>query len=185
MLLENDLLRLDSLHDDQLEDLARYVGEEGLWIWWLDTPPNTPERLAAEWRRARELEAQKIRKPFAIFHKETGSYIGSTSLWFDTDEAGDVEIGSSWLGLPFHGTGLNRSAKALLIRHAFEDLGIDRVILQTDRNNLRSQRAIRKLGAELIDERSGDKTTWDGRVRDSLYFAITRETARREGFLGE
>ena len=52
-----------------------------------------------------------------------------------------IEIGSSWLGLEFHGTGINRECKDLLLGYAFNDLGVNRIVLNTDVLNLRSRRA--------------------------------------------
>jgi RimJ/RimL family protein N-acetyltransferase len=68
------------------------------------------------------------RFPFAVLAAEDGSVIGSTSYWdFDAHNA-HVEIGSTWLNCVSWGTGRNAEAKLLLMTHAFETLGLERVV---------------------------------------------------------
>jgi RimJ/RimL family protein N-acetyltransferase len=57
-----------------------------------------------------------------------------------------VEIGGTWLDSTFWRTPVNTEAKYLLLRHAFEDEQFHRVQLQTDSRNVRSQRAIARIG---------------------------------------
>jgi RimJ/RimL family protein N-acetyltransferase len=98
------------------------------------------EDALVDWRAARRL-------PFAVLSAANGSVIGSTSYWdFDAKNA-HVEIGSTWLRRACWRSGCNVEAKLLLMTHAFEALGLERVALRTDIRNERSQRAIERLGA--------------------------------------
>ncbi len=112
------------------------------------------------------------RIPFAIYHRGRSEHIGSTSLWNYDAKHRSIEIGSTWLGLAFHGMGINRECKDLLFGYAFNDLGVNRVALQTDSLNLRSRRAIEKLGAQFEGIRRHDLITWAGRVRSSAYYSL-------------
>ncbi len=69
-----------------------------------------------------------------------------------------VEIGWTWYARETWGTVVNPEAKYHLLRHAFEDWGTIRVCLKTDDLNLRSQNAIKKLGAKS----EGTATTASG-----------------------
>ena len=84
-----------------------------------------------------------------------------------------VEIGSTWYAPDVWGTRVNPECKLLLLEHAFEVLGVNRVALVTDRLNERSQRAIAKLGALREGVLRAHMVSQGGRVRDSVVFGIT------------
>lgn len=114
------------------------------------------------------------RVPFSIFHLGRKEHIGSTSLLRVDTVHRSLEIGSTWLASAFHRSGINRECKDLLLAHAFTGLGMNRVVLQTDELNLRSRRAIEKLGAKLEGILREDKITWNGRVRSSAVYSLLR-----------
>ena len=85
--------------------------------------------------------------------------IGSTSCWdYDAHNA-HVEIGSTWLSRAQWGTSRNAETKLLLMTHAFEVLGLERIAFRTDIRNDRSQGAIeaaRRDQREYIATRCAD-----------------------------
>ena len=83
------------------------------------------------------------------------------------------EIGWTWLDRGQHGSGLNTSIKYLMLKHAFENLGIVRVQLKTAASNLRSQRAIEKLGAVREGLLRNHRRLADGRLDDTVLYSIT------------
>jgi RimJ/RimL family protein N-acetyltransferase len=85
---------------------------------------------------------------------------------------GGLEIGGTWLGRGAQRTGINREAKYLLLRHAFEELGACRVQLKTDARNEPSQRAIAELGAVREGVLRKHRRCWDGFLRDTVMFSI-------------
>ena len=85
---------------------------------------------------------------YAVVLKETGEVIGSIGLRRDSDLAsGDAEreLGY-WLGVPFWGKGYMPEAAKAVLRHAFEDLGLETVWCGYYEGNARSQRVQEKLG---------------------------------------
>ena len=83
--------------------------------------------------------------PFAIIENESGTIIGS-SRYYDFDaQRKQVFIGYTFLSRRFWGGAFNFELKKLMISHAFTFA--DRVLFHTSEHNLRSQRAIEKLGA--------------------------------------
>ncbi|MFZ4858288.1 MAG: GNAT family N-acetyltransferase [Desulfuromonadaceae bacterium] len=89
------------------------------------------------------------------------------------DDAPDaVEIGYTWLAASAQRTIVNSEAKSLLLQHAFETWQVHRLCLRTDVRNLRSWRAIERLGARFEGVRRADMPGRDGSVRDSAIFAI-------------
>jgi RimJ/RimL family protein N-acetyltransferase len=114
------------------------------------------------------------RFPFAVRNSANGSVIGSTSYSeFDPHNA-HVEIGSTWLSRTAWGTGCNADAKLLLMSHAFETLGLERVAFRTDIRNERSQRAIERLGASKEGVHRHEMRRRDGSWRDSVHYSILR-----------
>lgn len=155
-------------------DLLKYSREPSLWTWWLRAPPTDEIAMRKEIELALSQRDAGARMPFAIFHRARGELVGSTSL-FNIDRVHrSLEIGSTWLALPFHRTPVNRECKMLLLEYAFRVLDMNRVTLQTDELNARSRRAIEKLGAKLDGILREDKVTWNGRVRSSAVYSILR-----------
>jgi len=98
--------------------------------------------------------------------------VGSTSYLQLAALHKRVEIGSTWYTTDVQGTKVNPECKYLLMRHAFEDWGAERVQFTTDANNLHPQRAILKFGAEYEGKLRRDKRRPDGSMRDSMIYSI-------------
>jgi RimJ/RimL family protein N-acetyltransferase len=159
---------------EHVSDFLRYSSDPTLWTWWLRQPPVDAATMRSEVETALAQQRSGQRLPFSIFHLAGKEHIGSTSFW-DIDRVNrSVEIGSTWLASPFHKSGINRECKDLLLTHAFTELGMNRVVLQTDELNLRSRRAIEKLGARLDGVLREDKITWNGRRRSSAVYSILK-----------
>jgi RimJ/RimL family protein N-acetyltransferase len=133
------------------------------------------DTMTVEIELALSQQKSGFRIPFSIFHLARKEYIGSTSLWNLDRVHKTLEIGSTWLGTEFQRKGINGESKELLLRHAFANLGMNRVVLQTDELNQRSRRAIEKLGARLEGISRQDKIAWNGRVRSSAIYSILRK----------
>ncbi len=83
-----------------------------------------------------------------------------------------LEIGWTWLSPEIQRTGVNTECKYLLMRHAFEQLGAIRVQLKTHHNNIRSQRAIERLGAVKEGVLRNHMIMPDGSYRHSVYYSV-------------
>jgi len=86
-----------------------------------------------------------------------------------------VEIGWTFLHPSQHGSGANVEAKLLMLRCAFEDWGLERVELKTDLLNLRSQRAMERLGFTREGVLRRHMVVAGGRVRDTVYYSVVRD----------
>lgn len=92
--------------------------------------------------------------PFAQRRLDTGEAVGCTRYldphwWRGRAEPDEIEIGGTWLGSRAQRTAINTEAKYLLMRHAFESLGVWRVAICTDARNQRSRDAITRIGASF------------------------------------
>ena len=83
---------------------------------------------------------------------------------------GEVEIGWTFLERAFWGGAYNRELKSLMIQHALRF--VHRVVFIVGEKNLRSQRALEKIGAKFLREM--DRPGPDGNMRRNVVFAITR-----------
>ena len=91
-----------------------------------------------------------------------------------SDRPDVVEIGATWLAASAQRTRCNTEAKLLMLSQAFDVWQVHRVSLKTDARNLRSRRAIERLGALFEGIRRADMPGSDGTVRDSAYYSIVR-----------
>ena len=113
------------------------------------------------------------RFPFAVRLAGSGELVGSTSYLDPVPEHKRVEIGWTWYRPDHWATAVNPECKYLLLCHAFETLGLNRVSFLTDLKNQRSQAAIAKLGAVREGVLRYHAITRNGRVRDSVIFGIS------------
>jgi RimJ/RimL family protein N-acetyltransferase len=121
----------------------------------------------------REREEGK-RIPFTIVEKATGAICGSTSFGNISYVDKRIEIGWSWLGKQFQGTGINFHAKFSLLSYAFDVLDWERVEIKTDNLNERSKQALRKIGATEEGVLRSHMQMPKNRRRDSVYFSIIK-----------
>lgn len=110
--------------------------------------------------------------PFAILQSANGQVVGATRYMTISPPNRSLEIGGSWLGLAWRGTGVNSTAKYLLLENAFERLGCLRVQFRTDLRNLRSQRAIERLGATREAALRKYSIMPDGYQRTSVFYSV-------------
>ncbi|WBO84034.1 GNAT family N-acetyltransferase [Hymenobacter yonginensis] len=184
IVLENHRVLLRPLQTADFEALRPVAATPELWAYTL-TRADDPISLAAYLTEAVRGREQQRRYPFLIVDKQTGRAAGSTS-YYNLDEAdARLSIGYTWVGQEFQRTGLNRAAKHLLLHYAFEVLGCERVELETDSRNHKSQNAMRRMGATEEGTLRSHRRTQGGIRRDTVIFSIIRpewEQLRRTVF---
>ncbi|WP_067135772.1 GNAT family N-acetyltransferase [Microtetraspora malaysiensis] len=170
VVLDGDVVRLVPLALDHASDLFTALNDdEEVWRW---RPGAMPRSEAAMREVVAGLLGSRDTTQFAVIFKETGRAIGSTGFWYVSGFDACVEIGSTWYGRAYWRSGVNTECKVLLLDHAFDALGLTRVVLKTDILNLRSQAAIERIGGvrEGILRRQYRRA--DGTWRDSPYYSI-------------
>jgi RimJ/RimL family protein N-acetyltransferase len=83
-----------------------------------------------------------------------------------------VEIGYTWIARPWRRTPANTEAKYLMLRHAFETLGLARVELRTNALNARSRTAIARIGGVEEGTLRRHMLSESGVLRDTVYFSV-------------
>ncbi|QCR21061.1 GNAT family N-acetyltransferase [Pontibacter sp. SGAir0037] len=165
------LLRPFQLND--LEQLKAMALDEEIWRYM-------PGKISSEaelqkWGEQNVSDRVECRRyAFVIIDKATGALAGSTSYGNISPADKRLEIGWTWLGKDYRGSGLNKHCKFLLLHYAFEVLEYERVELKTDVLNMRSRKAMLKLGATEEGTLRSHTQMHDGRRRDTIYYSILR-----------
>ena len=116
--------------------------------------------------------ARGVSLPFVIVRREDRAVLGSTRFMDVALEHRRLEIGATWLTPAAQRTGANVEAKLLLLTHAFETMGMQRVVLKTEALNVQSRTAILALGAVEEGTFRRHLIAESGRMRDMTYFSI-------------
>jgi len=163
-----DLLPLERQYFDEL-----YLAAADKKLWELiPVDCSDRERFMSVYDTALAEREKGNHYPFVIYHKETGRIIGSTR-WFDIHpEDKKLEIGWTWIIQEYWGTAVNFECKLLLLTHCFDVLQARRVQIKTDQNNLRSRKAIEKIGGQFEGILRKDRIKENGESRSAAYYSI-------------
>lgn len=169
--LEGRLVRLIPLEDSHKEDLFQALGKPAVWenTW---RKVNTSEDLNLLVDQALDQQQKGKQLPFAVQDRHTGRIIGTTRIG-DIDRTNqNVEIGWTWLSPDVWGTGVNAECKLLLLQLCFEEMGILRVQFSVSANNVRSRKAVERLGAVQEGVFRKHRVKPDGTVHDNVFYSI-------------
>lgn len=177
--LHGRLVRLEPLSHSHADDLAvaAEADRSSYGFTWVPRRHEVADYIDQQCGRA----ASGTLVPYAQVRVASGRAVGVTAFWdprLRPDRASlyAVEVGCTWLAGDAQGIGVNREAKYLLFRYAFEEWKVDRVDLKTDARNERSRAAIDSVGAQF----EGVLRNWsrsrapgeDGALRDSSMFSL-------------
>jgi RimJ/RimL family protein N-acetyltransferase len=169
--LEGVHVRLVPLSLDHVDALWAVGTDAEIWT-WTTAQPRAPGELRMYVETALRWQAEGTALPFATTLKGDGRVVGSTRFANTDHENRRTEIGWTWIGLPWQRTRVNTEAKYLMLRHAFEVLRCIRVELKTDALNVRSRRAIARIGAKEEGTLRNHMIAPGGRIRDSVFFSV-------------
>jgi len=164
--------RLEPLGQQHADDLLAVGRDDVVWA-YLTRGPLTDRSDAIQWiQQARGLCERGEQIPFAVIDVQSGRAIGSTRYQDIRPNDESIEIGYTWLGIPWQRTAINTECKLLLLGYAFEVMGAGRVQLKTDARNLKSQTAIARLGAVREGVLRRHMRTRNDFIRDTVMFSI-------------
>jgi RimJ/RimL family protein N-acetyltransferase len=142
-------------------------------------PIYTKDLLQKYIDKAVENRLNKNRYTFIVFDKTQNAYAGSTSFLNISNPDDRLEIGATWYGKNFQGTGLNRNCKYLLMEFAFDKLDAERIEFKTDERNLASRKAIEKIGGQLEGILRQHTLMYDGFRRNTVCYSILKSEWRK------
>ncbi|MEP6804712.1 MAG: GNAT family N-acetyltransferase [Flavobacterium sp.] len=144
-ILEDEITKLIPLKESDFDELYKVASDPLIW----EQHP-MKDRYKIEVFRSFFDAAIDSKSSFLIVDKKTNEIIGNTRFYDYNPEKSSVAIGFTFIGRKFWGGLYNKSNKKLLIDYVFQHL--DSVIFHIGVNNMRSQKAVEKLGAIKISE---------------------------------
>jgi RimJ/RimL family protein N-acetyltransferase len=177
VVLTGRFVRLEPLTLDHVRALDAAASEDrATYAWTL-----VPDGEAAHRRYVENMISEHAagrRLGFATVRLADERVVGTTSYLDPQRWPGgggrldSVEIGSTWIGASAQRTVVNTEAKLLMLVHAFDVLGVHRVVLNTDARNERSRTAIARIGATFEGVLHSFRYGVEGTPRDTATFAI-------------
>lgn len=171
VVLRGKHVRLEPLSEKHKGGLCRAISDGELWSLFVTLVPHVND-IDGFFRNAFAAHEAGDGLAFATIDEATNQVAGSTRFMKANLPYKRVEIGFTFLGKSFQRTKINTEAKLLMLTHAFEALGLNRVELLTDYLNTKSRNAILRLGAKQEGVLRNHMVMPNGRVRDSVLFSI-------------
>ncbi|AFN77629.1 acetyltransferase [Stutzerimonas stutzeri DSM 10701] len=164
--LQRGAMRLEPLAEADIPALVELAEENREELIYMNGP------LRPDWYR-HALAEQREERAVAFTLRLADCIIGTTRFADFNPALPAAELGWTWIDRVEHGSGLNASIKYLLLKHAFEEWQLVRLQLKTAASNLRSQRAIEKLGAQREGLLRNHRRLAEGRLDDTVLYSIT------------
>ena len=171
--LQNQKVILRPLQQSDEELLWPIAQEKELWIYGLKDL-SIRENLSQYITSALADRTAGHCAVWVIIDTATGKVAGCTRLaeisW--KDERG--QIGWTWIGKAFQGSGLNKAMKYEILKYGFEVLGLNRIELKADERNVQSRKAILKLGATEEGILRQHMKIADGFIRNTVFYSVLK-----------
>lgn len=171
--LQGFSIRLVPVDYSHLDQLSCWSAEKDIWRYMTFAHLESRHEMQTWIGSAMDVNSRGTELNFAIIDEVSESAIGTTSFYRVVPEHKRLELGKTWLGHPYRRTRINTAAKYLMLNHAFESILANRVELNTDARNVRSQRAIERLGAVRDGVLRCHTIMRDGFVRDTVNYSFT------------
>ncbi|MBD8070029.1 GNAT family N-acetyltransferase [Bacillus sp. PS06] len=182
IILENEIVKLVPFEEVYKEQLKDIIYDEEIYYTIECKNEQELDKYVSVTTNQREVGGSY---PFIIIDKRTNEVAGSTRFGNIQFANKRVEIGWTWYGKAFRGSGLNKACKFELLKFAFEKMEFRRVQFSADSRNTRSQKAIKKLGATQEGIFRSNYIDSSGESQDDIYFSIIHsewDTIKRDVF---
>lgn len=170
-ILSSQQIELIPLERSHFEELYIAASDKELWA-FIPTDCSDKGTFIKTYEFALAEREKGNQYPFVIRHKKTNKLIGSTRFFEIYPSDKKLEIGWTWIIKEYWGTTINLECKLLLLTFCFETLQLNRVQLKTKDTNLRSRKAIEKIGGAFEGILRKDKIQSDGSTRNAAYYSI-------------
>jgi RimJ/RimL family protein N-acetyltransferase len=173
--LENERVLLRPLRISDFDNLLGLSeNEPDLWKFSLISAAGA-DNLKNYLQIAEYGRSQQKEYPFIVFDKLRKEYAGSTRFYDIQPAYQTLQLGYTWYGKKFQGTGLNKNCKFLLLQFAFESWRMERVEFRADNDNARSIAAMMSIGCKVDGILRSNMPKPTGGRRDSIVLSILRD----------
>lgn len=169
--LEGERVVLETLKKEHIKSLWKDTITEEVWR-YLPNRFESVEDLEAIYDQSITNYERGVEHPFIVFDKVENEYVGTTRFLNISREYRNLEIGWTWYLPKVWNSRVNTECKYLLLRYCFEELDMLRVGFKADRRNVRSDRAILRLGAHREGVLRQYGIMQDGYIRDANIYSI-------------
>jgi RimJ/RimL family protein N-acetyltransferase len=171
-----------------LKDLSRAGEDARIWEFMVVRPGTTLTSMRANIENLLQRQGERTDLAFTVLERGSMTPIGMTRFLEIERADRTVEVGGTWFDPRYWASPVNTESKRLMLGRAFDTEGVLRVQFKTDLRNLRSQRAIERLGAVREGVLRDHRIVWDGRIRSSVVYSILlsewpQVRKRLDGFL--
>jgi RimJ/RimL family protein N-acetyltransferase len=174
-ILENEVVQLRPLKEEDFKFLSEYsLNEPELWKYSI-TGADGEENLRNYLRTAGKGRQDEKEYAFIVYHKQDKKYIGSTRFYDIQPKNQMLQLGFTWYGKKYQGTGINKHCKYLLLKFVFEDLNIQRVEFRANAKNERSIYAMKSIGCKVEGILRSNAVALNGERRDSIVLSILQD----------
>jgi N-acetyltransferase len=170
--MSGEHVRLEPLIAEHAEGLYKAGSDPAIWTWLAVRQPEDVEGMRTI---VEKILVDGSRLAWTQVDAKTGEIAGTTSFYQIDATHRILSIGHTWIGKPWQRTPLNSESKLLMLRRAFDELGANRVSLETDIRNEASQRSNERLGAQREGVLRAHRIRPDGTVRDTVVYSVTAE----------
>ncbi|MEH7075359.1 GNAT family N-acetyltransferase [Neobacillus drentensis] len=168
--LQGETVKLIPISMDHLNGLWEAARPDEIWT-YMATKVRSKDEMEQMIKAARIAREKGTEYTFTVIDNEN-RIIGSTRFLDILPRHKSAEIGSTWYHPDVWRTRVNTECKFLLLRHAFDVWNLTRVQLKTDSRNIKSQKAIARIGGVKEGVLRKDRVISDGYVRDTVFFSI-------------
>jgi N-acetyltransferase len=172
--MEGRYIRLVPLGRDHARPLAEIGTDPEIWKWMSVGFCGTPELMGRMVDRLLDGQNAGTDLPFTTVLRPDDRPVGMTRYLGIDRPNRNVEVGGTWIPQTLWRSPVNTESKLLMLGHAFDVEGCERVQIKTDLNNLRSQRAIERIGSQREGVLRRHMFRPDGTFRDSVVYSILR-----------
>ncbi|CAM5214394.1 RimJ/RimL family protein N-acetyltransferase OS=Ureibacillus acetophenoni OX=614649 GN=SAMN05877842_10969 PE=4 SV=1 [Ureibacillus acetophenoni] len=173
-ILQNEVVKLVPIDSSHIEGIFKAAADPRIW-----------EHMSVELLRMENVikyveDGIKKREAqtdfvFVIIDQSTGEIVGATSYMDISFQHKRLEIGSTWLNPSVWRTKINTNCKYLLLKYGFEQLRVNRIQIKTGHENIRSQKAIERIGAVKEGILRNHMIRKEGTIRHTVMYSITKE----------
>ena len=172
--LQGQYVYLELIQASHVEELKTLAKDERLWEYTktILIDETYDEQIDKYLTTALDPNGMGLQRSFVIHDAATKQAIGMTRYYRIEPAHKRLDIGYTWYAPSYWGKVHNKECKLLLLQYAFEILGFQRVEFEVAHQNIRSQKAVEKIGGQKEGVLRKHGLRGDGSIRHTVIFSI-------------
>ncbi|MGN7476402.1 GNAT family N-acetyltransferase [Solibacillus silvestris] len=171
IVLENEVVLLRPVQLSDLEAITSAANDARIWEHMSVTLLHSAA-VGSYIKKAIDEREKGSSYMFAVIDKRTNELVGCTSFLDISLDHKRLEIGSTWYHPNVWRSAINTNCKFLLLRYCFEQLQLNRVQIKTGHENVRSQKAIERIGAVKEGVLRNHMIRKEGIIRHTVMYSV-------------